>query len=342
MKVVFMGLGGIGQRHLRIFRDLYEEAEIYAIRVKGSAYEIDNNLELQKTNIYEKYRIVEIKNYQELSDLRPDIAFVTNPTSLHVPSARVMVENCIPCFIEKPISHNSEGVNDLLKLSKKNSTEVMVGFMMRFHPQAQKIKEVISKRQIGRIYNVTVNINSYMPSWHSYESYKKLYASRRDLGGGVILTESHEIDLLHWFFGKPQSLTSIGGRYSKLDMDVEDNVTILFEQSYMDQIFPVTIQASFVQKKSIRRLLILGEQGTVDWDIASNSLKVESENERYSIEDNIIRYDRNSLFAAQIAHMLDCLKNNKEPLNSLSNTLSTHETIMSILRNLNSKEYTLT
>ena len=34
---------------------------------------------------------------------------------------------------------------------------------------------------------------SDVTKWHPYENYKNLYACRKDLGGGVILTECHEI-----------------------------------------------------------------------------------------------------------------------------------------------------
>ena len=328
-----MGLGGIGQRHLRIFRELYKEAEIFAIRVKGSKFEIDNNLQLKRNNIYEKYGVSELKSYKDLSDINPDISFVTNPTSLHISSAKIMVENHIPCFIEKPISNDNEGVADLLKLSQKNSTQVMVGFMMRFHPQAIKIKDFLSKGYAGRIYGVTVNVNSYMPSWHPYESYKDLYASRRDLGGGVILTESHELDLLHWFFGEAKLVNLLTGKFSNFQMDVEDNATLFLKQKYLKHSFPSTIQLSFVQKEPIRRLLILAEEAVIEWDIANSDLKIKAESGR-SFEDKIEEFDRNSLFSEQISHMLNCLANKELPINDLASCMFSHETIMSCYESL--------
>ena len=71
--------------------------------------------------------------------------------------------------------------------------------MLRFHPQSIKIFNIIkNKKSLGTIYNASINVNSYMPNWHKYENYKDLYASNKNLGGGVILTECHEIDLMNF------------------------------------------------------------------------------------------------------------------------------------------------
>ena len=65
------------------------------------------------------------------------------------------------------------------------------------------IKDIIDHKKLGRISSVEININSYMPDWHPYESYKEYYVGKKELGGGVVLTEIHEIDFINWLFGKP-------------------------------------------------------------------------------------------------------------------------------------------
>ena len=67
-------------------------------------------------------------------------------------------------------------------------------------------------------------MGEYLPYWHPKEDYKKSYASRKKLGGGVILTLIHEIDYLFWIFGKFKSVYSTGGNLTKLNTDVEDTV----------------------------------------------------------------------------------------------------------------------
>ena len=78
------------------------------------------------------------------------------------------------------------------------------------------------------------------------------------------------IDLLYWLFGKPAKVAAIGGKLSNLQFDVEDTVSILMEQFEGTHFFPVSINMSFVQKTPLRDLMILGEFGSLKWDILKN------------------------------------------------------------------------
>ena len=60
MKALFVGLGGIGQRHLRILRDLMPKVEISAVRRRGRRFEITDQLEADySVDLIEKYQIRE-------------------------------------------------------------------------------------------------------------------------------------------------------------------------------------------------------------------------------------------------------------------------------------------
>ena len=39
----------------------------------------------------------------------------------------------------------------MVEYSKKNNVRIMEGFMFRFHPQHQKVKELINDKKIGNI-----------------------------------------------------------------------------------------------------------------------------------------------------------------------------------------------
>ncbi len=72
------------------------------------------------------------------------------------------------------------------------------------HPGLQKIEEWINQDKLGKIYSVQVDLGEYLPDWHPWEDYRQSYAARADQGGGVVLTLIHELDYLHWLFGKPK------------------------------------------------------------------------------------------------------------------------------------------
>ena len=63
----------------------------------------------------------------------------------------------------------------------------------RFNPLIKKTKSIIDSGLIGSI-NTGIFMNcEYLPDWHKYEDYKNSYASK-NLGGGSILTQIHELD----------------------------------------------------------------------------------------------------------------------------------------------------
>ena len=144
MKVLFIGLGGIGQRHLRILKKILPDAKISAVRHSGRVNEITDTLQLNSdVNIERKYDIDIYTSIEEAVIDKPDFAIVANPTSLHVETAFELVKNKIPVLLEKPISNTDNKVDDLVELSLKNSTPVMIAFMMRFHPCVIQLEKYI-------------------------------------------------------------------------------------------------------------------------------------------------------------------------------------------------------
>ena len=338
MKVLFFGLGGIGQRHLRNLVKIQPDVCIGAVKKTKRTFEIDDKLKANyKTNILRKYKIKKFSSFEDAKGFNPDFAIVTNPTSVHVKTALELVSNDTPVFMEKPISNNYDGLEELLQISKEKDVPVMIGYMMRFNPCAIKLKETIEKERIGKIYSIVLIINSYLPSWHKYEKVNEFYAGRKSLGGGVVLTEIHELDLLNWYFGTPNNLWAVGGKFSSLDIDVEDTVSVLLEQEYKKQRFPININMCFVQKAPLRKLFIQGEKGRIEWDISSSIVTVEDkEKNRQEVFDHS-DFSRNQMFIDELKHFIKCIKTGKEPNASLSEVINGHLTALGIKESLKKK-----
>ena len=331
MKALFIGLGGIGQRHLRILKSIYPNIKVAAVRVRGNVFEINDDLKInKKLNIIEKFNITNFSSISEALDFNPDFAIVANPTSMHVSTTTELIKNKIPVLLEKPISNNIIGVKNLLKISKKNKVPVMIGYMMRFNPCVIKLKEYIDNNLLGRLYSIIVTINSYMPNWHKYEKYNSFYAGQKKLGGGVVLTEIHELDLLNWFFGKPKKISAIGGKLSNLNLDVEDTVSILMEHKINNRPIPANLNMSFVQKAPIRKFLILGEFGSIEWDIIKNTLRLDNYQKKIHREHKYPKFLRNDMFKKQMEHFINSIKNKKKPITSLDRVIDGHLTALVI------------
>ena len=297
---------------------------------------MDNKIN-ENINLEEKYNISCFQSIKEAASFEPVFSIVANPTSLHIKTAQELIDHNIPVLMEKPISNNDVGLDGLIQTAKSRNIPVMVGYMMRFHPCAIKLKKYLENKVLGRIYSINVTVNSYMPTWHQYENYNEFYAGMKSMGGGVVLTEIHEIDLLNWYFGAPRKIYAIGGKLSQLNFDVEDTVSILMEQKTKNGFFPITISMSFVQKSPLRKILILGEYGKIEWDISKSELLFDNYEHDIHEKNNYPEFERNQMFIEQLNHVIECIKQKSKSFISLSNVIGGHRTALAIKDSLKKK-----
>ena len=231
MKILIAGLGAIGQRHLRNIRTVMgPEVEILAYRVRGNPDVLTDTLKIETgSDLETKYNLQVFHDLDQALALKPQAVFVCNPSSLHIPIALKAARAGCHLFIEKPLSHNYEHIDELMALAKSQNIQVVVGYQMRYHPCLLRLRSLLQQQTIGRVLSVRVEVGEYLPGWHTYEDYRNTYGSRQDLGGGAILSQIHEIDYLYWLFGLPRRVFALGGHLSNLEIDVEDTVEILME-----------------------------------------------------------------------------------------------------------------
>jgi len=227
MNLLFCGLGGIGQRYLRIIKNNFPKSNLYSYTTRKNfqKFEIDNNLKLKKVDIYKKYNLTRISNTREIKPKFFDATFITNPTSMHITTCLEISNKSKKILIEKPLSNN---LNKIKFIKKKNN--IFTANVFRYHPIIIELKKIIESKNMGKLKNGVASINSFMPDWHKYEDYKKLYASQKKLGGGVVLTESHELDTFRYLFGLPEKVFKILGHEIKYKLNVESkaNCALLY------------------------------------------------------------------------------------------------------------------
>jgi len=302
-KVFFVGLGGAGQRHLRIFKEcLGGDVEFSAYRAKKQTPHLNSDFSVnQNKNLEEEYHLRLFSSLEEGFENNPDLVVISNPSSLHFDVAIQAARRGIALFVEKPFSHNLDGFEEFQKVILEKKTPFFVSYQRRFHPFLSKMKSVIEGGKLGKIISGDMQVASYVPAWHPYEDFKELYACRADLGGGVLLTEIHEIDLCCWYFGLPQSVYCTGGNLSSVKLDVEDTAQMILK--YSD--FSVSINLCFMQKNNRRSIQIEGENGCLKWDDRNNSLAIDeygkSDDEEYVDSE----FSNDDMFRKQASYFLN-------------------------------------
>ena len=306
LKALIVGLGSIGQRHVRNLRTLLgDRVQITAYRANRYSPIIGDRLNAQGVGTVEdEYQVDSFTSLERALAARPDVAFICNPSSLHLPVALACAEAGCDLFIEKPVAAALDGIETLLDLVRSKRLIAAVGCQLRFHPALAMLKRHVDEASIGPALAVRAEVGEYLPDWHPYEDYRRSYAARRSLGGGVILTLIHEIDYLAWLFGVPRRVFAVGGHLSGLEMDVEDVASILAECSAAGRTVPVHLQMDYLRRPPRRTCSVLGEAGSLDLDLRQHSLTLTTiKGEQVTLFEDA-RLDRNTLFLAELSDFL--------------------------------------
>ena len=277
-KILFIGLGGAGQRHLRIFRQLLPISTVFSAYRRTAATPLlraDFSVDTKKS-VEATYGLRVFDSIEDAFDDRPDLTVISTPTSCHREPMLMALEVGSGIFVEKPWAEDLQGFPAFRDGVLAKDVVFHVSFQRRFQRQIAHAHHAVTSGAIGRPLAASFTVFSHVPSWHAYEDWHKLYAVRSDLGGGVLLTEIHELDLANWFFGVPEAVFCTGGNRGNDRLSVEDTVQITL--MYAD--FAAQVTLCFMHAKPSRSFHIAGKTGDLKWDSTDNRLSITQFNGR--------------------------------------------------------------
>jgi predicted dehydrogenase len=302
MKILIIGLGSIGTRHLKLTRELMASAEIKVLRHK-------------KSNAVPDFSDGLVASLDEAIAFAPHIAVVASPATSHIEIARVLAMAGAHILVEKPLSNTSAGVAELIEICKQERISLMVGYNLRFSPSLQRFREVLEQGIIGRVLSVRCDVGQYLPSWRPESDYRQGVSAKEALGGGVLLELSHELDYLRWIFGEVEWVRATLSRQSNLDIDVEDSAHLILGFSSKDdrQQLMGVVNLDFIRHDYTRLCTAIGESGTLRWNGKTGEVEIFVED---APEWKVVfthQPQRDETYVAEWEHFLDCIKENKFP-----------------------------
>ena len=316
MKFLIAGLGSIGRRHLRNLAAL-GESDILLYRTHQSTLDDE-----------------ELTSYPIETDLRaalqhqPDAVIISNPTALHMDIALPAAQAGCALFIEKPIATHSDDLLAFEAALKEYQTKVFTAYQFRFNPGLRRMKALLDEGAIGRSLSFTSFWGEYLPDWHPWEDYRKGYAARGDLGGGVVLTLCHPLDYLRWFFGDVQELFAFTGKLSDLEIDVEDTAEV--QLRFKNQVTG-SLHLDYYRRPKRHDLEISGTEGVLYWDHARSAvlLKKDNEEKTYAIPQD---FERNQMFLDEMKHFIEVAAGQAESLCTYQDGKAALELALGILQ----------
>jgi len=261
-RALIIGCGSIGQRHIRNLK-LLGINEIVALRSRKGHFQ----------KIPKELGITEISSWEEVVKEKPDIAIISNPTSLHLEYTLKLLPIVKGIFIEKPLSHSLDGIDKLISESRKYRVVLFVGHNLMFHPVINSINTYVEKCDLGNMLNIQCQFGQWLPGWHPYEDYKNGYYARKDLGGGVALSLIHEIHMAIDMAGDPLEVSGFVTKSDllALDVDVITDIMVRHKSGCVSQ-----IHLDYIQNPPHRSGLISYERGWIGYDYNEGKVEAQS------------------------------------------------------------------
>ncbi len=250
MKIVQIGIGGWGKNHIRILSQL---------GVLSAVCDAD----AQRSKEYgEKYSV---NHYESLDDLliseEFDGAFIVTPTSTHSEIATKLLEAKKHVFVEKPITYKSEDGEKLAKLAEKNKVILTCGYIERFNPVVDLVKNYVKEKKFGELIMLEFHRENRMP------------LHIKDVGI-IYDTSVHDIDTANWLFDDTPYL--VFARAGKIKHVHEDFASIML--GYKDNKVAI-ISSNWITPKKVRTFSAVCTDAIITSDFISQEVKIEKKGE---------------------------------------------------------------
>ena len=262
LRLLVVGCGSIGLRHARNAK---------ALGVEVILCDTDESI-LRKTRSV-LGGVPYYTDYLEAAgNEHVDAAVVATPSSLHAEMATQLAMRGVHLLVEKPLSNSLDGIDTLLGVVKQNHVTAMMGQSYRFHEGFLTLQGLLDEQVIGKLYHVYSYSGWYLPDWHIHEDYRREYAARSVLGGGVALTSlSHSFDIFRWLFGEIEEFIGWKARLSSLSIDVDDSTFCLLRTT---QGVIIACIADFLTRLPRNDMTLIGSEGHIEADFSNHLIKV--------------------------------------------------------------------
>lgn len=262
-------------------------------------------------------------NYSEiLNDSKVDAIIITTPPNTHFEIAKNCLNRDKHVLIEKPFVTKYEEGKELVEIAEKRNKKLMAGELYKFNPCVRKLKELISKDELGNVYYA--------------------YAERTGLGPirkhANVLWDlaTHDISIATYILDStPTSISAVAKPY--IQENVEDLVFLTL--SFPNDII-YHIHASWIAPVKTRKTTVIGSKKMAVFDDVNKDESIKIFDRRiekelidstpeYSDHQNIVRIgdviipkiEQSEPLKNQLRHFLECIEKNEVPLTDGKNSL---------------------
>jgi predicted dehydrogenase len=304
MRIAVVGTGSIGRRHIANLRRL-GIGDVLAV----SEHNRHDSLTVDGATV------AVCHDFGAALATGLDAVVIANPTSLHLDYLARAVEAGCHVYLEKPASTSAVGLHRVEHEAARRSLVIAMGTMYRFNARLESLRARVQRGDVGQVLCAETVIGEHIADYHPDEDYRESYTARAELGGGVLLTQIHQIDWLNWIFGPFETVFAIGGKLSDLGIDVEDTATYLLRAGDGT---PAYGHLDYLQRPKRAGMTVTGTAGRLEWDLFSHALTYVAAANDAEAEVEQSDYDRNAMFFAAMDDFLNSVRRSGTPRATLA------------------------
>ncbi len=257
MKFLIIGLGSMGKRRIRNLQFLGEKNII--------GFDLSRDRCDEAKNQYGIEAGVDLKKIK-LADF--DAVIISTPPHLHGSFIKFAIKNKKHFFVE--VATNVDGYKEILKSKNKNII-MAPSCTFRYFLPIMMLKKILDDKKIGKILAYTHHMGQYLPDWHPFEDYSKVYFSKKESGACREMFP-FELNWLNWLVGSEiKKVQGYVAKISDLKMSADDIVTanLCYKNGVMGSVL-----IDVISHKPFRTLRILGSDGVLEWEWRENIIKL--------------------------------------------------------------------
>ena len=254
LRLAIVGLGNMGTGHVM---------NILSGKVSGVELTAVCDIRPDRLNFTKERapRVARFADYGEMlaADLA-DAVLIATPHYFHPPMAIAAFEKGLHVLTEKPAGVRVSDVIEMNAAADRSGKVFGIMYNQRTGELFQKAREMVQNGTLGNPQRLTWIITGWYRTEAYYQSgdWRGSYSGE---GGGVLLNQApHNLDLLQWIFGMPNSLyaTCTSGKYHNVEVEDEAILTMEYENGATAQF--ITTTGEF---PGTNRLEIAGDRGKI-------------------------------------------------------------------------------
>jgi predicted dehydrogenase len=307
-QVLIIGVGSIGERHLRCFQAT-GRAELSFVEI---------NAALRQT-VAERYGIRRAHACLESALAEhPEAAVIATPAPLHVPLATRLADSGIHVLIEKPLSTTLEGANRLRSIVQERRVIAAVAYVYRLHPALAAMRQALASGRFGRPVQLVAVCGQHFPTYRP--AYRTIYYTDRASGGGAIQDAlTHLIDAGEWLIGPVERLVTDAAHQVLEGVQVEDTVHVLTRQGSALGCYALNQH----QAPDEMTITVICDRGTARCEFHHNRWQWMTQPGDAWHDEPIGPLERDTLFTLQANAFLDAVEHASDPPCSLDEGIQT-------------------